>query len=169
MKKEITADDVPIIDLTDDDAPTKLHGNTTDYNRTSSTESILSDETYVSSDTQGNTHATSSGYPFSDPCMSGGGYPYSETEETEEIEETEAAQDLFMSQTEYSSVNNPSGLTLEGFAAIEGDRIAENISHGKPFPVWLFDDKTPEEVTQIPYDINGFSYYTIKVHDHKWQ
>ena len=160
VKREVKSDDLVVIDLTDDDIPPpKLHGNTTDYNRTSSTESCLSDETYVSSDTQGNTQQTSSGYPFSDNGTSGG-YPYSETEETE---------DIMTSENEYIDVHNGSSLTSEAFAALQGDRIAGNISRGRPFPVWLFEDKTPEEVTQIPYDIDGFSYYQINVSDHKWQ
>ena len=74
-----------------------------------------------------------------------------------------------MVENEYSNVNYASGLTWEAFTAREGDRITENISRGKPFPIWLFDNKMPEEVTHIPYDIDGFSYYKINVHDHKWQ
>ena len=160
VKKEVKKDDVFFIDLTDDDVPpVKLHGNTTEYSRTSSTESCLSDETYASSDTQGYSQL---GYRFSDPGTSGG-YPYSETAETEGTEE------IMTSENENPDVNNASSLTWEAFAAIEGDRIAQNISRGKPFPIWLFDDKTPQEVTQIPDDIDGFVYYKINVHDHKWQ
>ena len=135
VKKEVRNDDVCFIDLTDDDIPpVKLHGNTTEYSRTSSTESCLSDETYVSSDTQGSTQP---GYPFSDPGTSTG-YPFSETEETEG---TEGTDDIIISETEKLDVYNATGLSWEAFATAEGDRIAKNISRGKPFPIWLFDDK----------------------------
>ena len=103
------------IDLTDDviDNP-KIHGSSTDYNRTSSNDS-WSDETYISSDgtseksTQSNSEqGNSSGYLYSD---------------TEDI------------TTETSGTDNPEMYNIEElstttFSTIEQQALAQGVSHG---------------------------------------
>ena len=51
---------------------------------------------------------------------------------------------------------------------IESQALAENISRGKPFPLWYFENKTPQHVPYLPQDINGTCFYEILVVDHRW-
>ena len=141
------------IDLTDDDIDNnKIHGSSTDYNHTSSNDS-WSDETYISSDGT----SEKSTQPNSEQGKSSG-YPYSDTEDI---------------TTETSGTDNPETYNIEELSTttistIEQQALAQGVSHGRPFPTWIFDNKIPEEVTHIPFDINGLSYYKIDIKDHKW-
>ena len=141
------------IDLMDEDMhQPKLHGNSIDYNRTSLTES-WSDETYISSDGT----SERSTRPNSEPGTSSG-YPYSDTEEIT----TETSGD------ENTKAYNMEVLSVTTFSTIKQQALAEAVSQGRPFPMWIFDDKIPEEVTQVPVDIDDLSYFKIHVKDHKW-
>ena len=141
------------IDLTDDDINnSNIHGSSTDYNCTSSNDS-WSDETYISSDGT----SEKSTQPNSEPGNSSG-YPYSDTEDI---------------TTETSGTDNPEMYNIEvlsttTFSTIEQQALAQGVSRGRPFPTWIFDNKILEEVTHIPFDIDGLSYYKIDIKDHKW-
>ena len=140
------------IDLTDDDINNnKICGSSTDYNRTSSNDS-WSDETYISSDGT----SERSTQPNSEQGNSSG-YPYSDTEDV---------------TTETGGTDNPEmynikELSTTTISTIEQQALAQGVSHGRPFPTWIFDNKIPEEVTHIPFDIDGLSYYKIDIKDHK--
>ena len=133
----------------------KLHGNSTDYNHTSSIrfDDSWSDETYISSDGT----SEKSTRPNCEPGTSSG-YPYSDTEEV---------------TTETSGTDNPEAYNIEElstttFSTIAQQALAQGVSRGRPFPTWIFDNKILEEVAQIPFDIDGPSYYKIDIKDHKW-
>ena len=107
------------IDLTDDDMDNpKVHGSSTDYNRTSSNDS-WSDETYISSDGT----SEKSTQPNSEPGNSSG-YPYNDTEDV---------------TTETSGTDNPEMYNIEDlstttFSTIEQQALAQGVSHRRPFP-----------------------------------
>ena len=141
------------IDLTDDDIDNpKIHGSSTDYNRTSSNDS-WSDETSISSDS-----TSEKSTQLNSEQGNSSGYPYSDTEDI---------------TTETSGTDNPETYNIEDlstttFSTIEQQALAQGVSCGRPFPTWIFDNKIPEEVTHIPFDIDGLSYYKIDIKDHKW-
>ena len=58
--------------------------------------------------------------------------------------------------------------TTQNTQNLEAQSLAENVSCGKPFPLWYFDKKILEEVTHIPHDIDGICFYQITVSDHWW-
>ena len=140
------------INLTDDDINNnKIHGSSTDYNRTSN--DSWSDETYISSDGT----SEKSTQPNSKQGNSSG-YSYSDTEDV---------------TTETSGTDNPETYNIEELSTttistIEQQALAQGVSRGRPFPTWIFDNKILEEVTHIPFDIDGLSYYKTDIKDHKW-
>ena len=54
------------------------------------------------------------------------------------------------------------------FESLEAQSLAENVPRGKPFPIWYFENKMPENVSHIPHDIDGTAFYQITVPDHRW-
>ena len=46
--------------------------------------------------------------------------------------------------------------------------LLESVSRGRPFPTWYFNKFELKYVTKIPDDINGTSFYKIKVKQHMW-
>ena len=50
----------------------------------------------------------------------------------------------------------------------EVQSLAENVAHGKLFPIWYFKNKIPENISHTPYDKDGTSFYEISVPDHRW-
>ena len=72
------------------------------------------------------------------------------------------------SSTSVSSDNEGHNHESKLHETIEAQALAENISRGKPFPLWYFDNKIPQHVPYIPQDINGTCYFEIPVVDHRW-
>ena len=55
-----------------------------------------------------------------------------------------------------------------GCGKIELELLLRNISHGKPFPTWYFEQIKPQHVTCIPPDITGTNVYKIKTNVANW-
>ena len=72
------------------------------------------------------------------------------------------------SSTSISSDNESTKVKHKLHETIESQALAENISRGKPFPLWYFENKTPQHVPYLPQDINGTCFYEILVVDHRW-
>ena len=54
------------------------------------------------------------------------------------------------------------------FVEHDPETLLQNISRGKPFPTWYFENKEPEYVPNIPLDIDGTAYYQIRTTQKKW-
>ena len=76
------------------------------------------------------------------------------------------------------SVNTPTTTTTtdsndeapytSGHREIEPELLLQNISHGKPFSTWYFDEIKPQHVSCIPPDITGTGLYKIKTNAGNW-
>ena len=51
---------------------------------------------------------------------------------------------------------------------IDEDIILRNICQGKPFPMWLFKDMEPQDVSAVPPDIDGLQFYRILMNAGNW-
>ena len=51
---------------------------------------------------------------------------------------------------------------------IDEDIILRNICRGKPFPMWLFKDMEPQDVSALPPDIDGLKFYRILMNTGNW-
>ena len=127
-----------------------------------------SDETYISSDSENHYRVQSPifGIPVSKPWLRHQSTPstmpsFSSGNESPFV--TPSTSSTSLSSENDSIFNDPKYLEN-----LEAQSLAENVSCGKPFPLWYFNEKIPEEVTHIPHDIDGICFYQITVSDHRW-
>ena len=46
--------------------------------------------------------------------------------------------------------------------------LLKNVGRGKAFPIWAYHDILPQQVSQIPFDIDGMKMYKIKTDEDNW-
>ena len=160
------------IDLTDDDndivqpPPPRCRRFSGGVGNSSSAE--WSDETYISSDSDNlfNTqpslfYSQSQRSDYNRQSMSSTSTPASLSSENE----WPSFPTPSTSSTSISSDNESTKVEHKLHETIESQALVENISHGKPFPLWYFENKTPQHVPYLPQDINGTCFYEIPVVD----
>ena len=128
-----------------------------------------SDETYIASNSENILNTQSSLFSHFHP----GGYSKQSTSTSTPTSlssenEWPSFPTPLTSSTSVSSDNEGHNQESKLHETIEVQALAENISQGKPFPLWYFDNKIPQHVPYLPHDINGTCYFEIPVVDHRW-
>ena len=132
----------------------------------------LTDETYVSTDMElGRSSTYLNNFDFLPPPP-----PRqftSSSENTSGLSATtySSSEDLRFSSDDIAmttpSTNSRSSSPIDN-DNFEVENLLTNISRGKPFPTWFFDNFSPIHVDHIPDDIDGTALYKIKLKDNDW-
>ena len=128
-----------------------------------------SDETYISSDSENILNTQSSLFSHFHPSAYSKQSTSTSTPTSLSSEnEWPSFPTPLTSSTSVSSDNEGHNHESKLHETIEAQALAENISRGKPFPLWYFDNKIPQHVPYLPHDINSMCYFEILVVDHRW-
>ena len=166
--------EVIFIDLTDDNEctspPIRRRHRLSGENYSSNDQ--WSDETYISSDSEHHSRVQSPlfGIPFATGINRSSMSSTTPTPSFSSGNESPFLTTPSTSSTSLSNDETDDGIINDAkyFESPEAQSLAENVARGKPFPIWYFENKMPENVSHIPHDIDGTAFYQITVPDHRW-